>query len=359
MQRGSSQKILQQFKNDILAGKFDHSAFLPSERDLAVLYGTGRGVVRGVIRELAEDGLLSIIPSRGVRLKGSAGKPRFSRILLHLENPSVLTASEKSGLVSGICEAASSLYAEVVLSCAPVKLDEKVLIERFYAGEIHGLLFLETFEEKLVEDLTAAGVPCVVANLENQSACVHSRMDFRMAGRLAGQRLIQSGYRRIGIYAGPLERFIFREMLAGFRGALAEEDLTVPPEWMVVSEPPDSAPDEIPAERIKNILSAPPSRRPEAFFAMRDIRASLLFRVCRQLNLRIPRDVGILGYDDISWPGAAQELLTTIKQNVRMIGIRAVELLRDWYENGKKPESCTIPGFLIERGSLRKKLSPR
>lgn len=84
--------------------------------------------------------------------------------------------------------------------------------------------------------LKERGVPAVVVNLERPQDQVHCRVDFRGVGRLAGMRLLAAGHRRIGVLSGDLSSFIYREMLAGFRGALAEEEIY--PEAGMVNEAP-------------------------------------------------------------------------------------------------------------------------
>ena len=70
------------------------------------------------------------------------------------------------------------------------------------------------------------------------------------------------------------------------------------------------------------------------------------------MNLRIPEDVSVIGYDNISWQDAASAGLTTVSQPVREQAENSVRMLKSWYENGIEPEPQVIAGKLVERSSL-------
>ena len=186
-----------------------------------------------------------------------------------------------------------------------------------------------------------------MVNLERPQDQVHCRVDFRGVGRLAGMRLLAAGHRRIGVLSGDLSSFIYREMLAGFRGALAEEEI-YPEAGMVIEAPLNRT--ERAYGSLADLLRS--SERPTAFFATRDHRAEMIWRVCRELNLRIPEDLSVIGYDDISWPSAESQGLTTIRQPLDEMGHIALELLDEYFRTGIPPVSRTVSPSLIERSSV-------
>jgi LacI family transcriptional regulator len=145
-----------------------------------------------------------------------------------------------------------------------------------------------------------------------------------------------------------MSNMIYHEMLAGFRGALAEEDIPVNKNWMIpiqFREPAHPG-----SKALRDLLTSPD--RPTAFFAMRDYRAEQLYRLAEELHLSIPGDISVIGYDNISWQGAEAHRLTTIRQPALEIGRSAVELLSQWCVENKPPQSRIIPGEILERGSI-------
>lgn len=350
MPRKPNQEIINSLRNEILSGRYDHSAFLPSERQLAEDFSAGRGVIRTSLRNLCEEGLLEIIPQRGICICKERRKKRLRHFLVRQQKSFSRDAYETLGIFAGICDAASQNYAEAILSFCPPRLDIKELMARYRRNELQGIIFMEQLDSPpLAEELNSTGIPWVVANRELSFDAVHSGMDFRSIGRLAGQRLLASGHRKIGAVTGPLDRFIFKEMLAGFRGALAEEEVTLNPEYVIelISDL-----DHVSgfSGSITKILSS--KDRPTAFFAMRDHRAAKLYEACSRLNLKIPGDISVIGYDDVSWPLAAANGLTTIRQETNAIGRSSVELLKEWFETGTPPKSKVFTGSLIERASI-------
>lgn len=128
-------------------------------------------------------------------------------------------------------------------------------------------------------------------------------MDFREIGRIAGRELIENGHRRIGILSGNPQDLIYNEMMAGFKDALAEDDVSINPENVLILKISNT---EV-AEGKQNILTLLKSpERPEAFFATRDWRAGRLFEYCHALGLQIPDDISVISCDNLSWPNAEE-----------------------------------------------------
>jgi DNA-binding LacI/PurR family transcriptional regulator len=134
-------------------------------------------------------------------------------------------------------------------------------------------------------------------------------------------------------------------MLAGFRGALAEDEVTISHEDIIEPTP------ELQYSGIKPLLLSP--RRPTAFFAMRDHRAMKLYDACRDLGVRIPEDISVISYDNITWLEAKNVGLTTLEQPLEEIGRESVELLKQWILTGIKPESKSLHPKLVERYSVK------
>lgn len=352
MARPLNLEIIDTIRKRILSGEFDEQPFLPSERVLAEQLDTGRGIVRNALKALQQEGLLQLVPGRGATICRGELKPRLERFIVCLQDYGHLSnyAYEFIGLLSGICMAASDIYAEAIVSFARDEQLADNLISRYRKGDIQGALFVEKFfSDDFIQGLVAAGLPCVIANDESNSEWIHSQMDFRLIGRTAGSYLAAAGYKRIGIVGGPLDHYIYREILAGFRGALAEEELVIPPEWIIEADKGGEAG----YGPIKALLGS--ANRPDAIFAMRDNRAETVYQVCAELGLSIPDDLSVIGYDNISWPGGREAGLTTIEQPVNDIGRAAVELIEEWYLNGKTPQNRVLPCRLLERRSVKKK----
>jgi LacI family transcriptional regulator len=346
MTRAHTASVLDRLREDIQAGKYCQVEFLPSERQLAELYGTGRGVIRTVLRKLREENLIYLIPDRGAKIAEVEKKLSLERFFLRFEGNITLKGSEGMAVITGICAGAAENNAEVIISFSDKTRFMNELAARYAKGDIQGLIFLEGWNRpSMFSALETAGIPYLVANQEQNDSVLCCQMNFRNIGRQAGRYLTGKGHRHIGVVAGPLDKFIYQEMLAGFRGALAEDEITLSPNDII--EPDEK--EQYPA--LKSALSA--AERPTAFFTMRDHRAMKFYDTCRNLGVRIPDDISVISYDNITWHDAEHVGLTTLEQPVEEIGRQSVELLKEWIISGKKPESKQLCARLIERSSVR------
>lgn len=346
MARVHTASVLDRLRGDILAGKYCQVEFLPSERQLAKLYDTGRGVIRTVLRKLREENLIYLIPDRGAKIAEIEKKLSLERFLVRFDGNITTKGSEGMAILTGVCASAAENNAEVIMSFSDKNQFMSELSIRYANGDIQGLIFLEGWDRKTMSSaLETAGIPYLIANQEANDSALCCQMNFRNIGRQAGRYLTSKGHRHIGVIAGPLDKFIYQEMLAGFRGALAEDEITLTKNDII--EPDDKG--QYP--NLKPALLA--SERPTAFFAMRDHRAMKLYDNCRDLGVRIPDDISVISYDNITWADAEHIGLTTLEQPVEQIGCASVDLLEEWIISGIKPESRKLCATLIERNSVK------
>ena len=96
-----------------------------------------------------------------------------------------------------------------------------------------------------------------------------------------------------------------------------------------------------------------------AIFASTDSNAIGLMQAARKLNIRIPEDISLLGFDNIRLSSLPQIDLTTVAQPKEEMAVRAVKMLLHKIENGTSDNSFEIiEPSLIERGSCRNLPSP-
>ena len=148
---------------------------------------------------------------------------------------------------------------------------------------------------------------------------------------------------------GTTDEYIYKESLAGFRGALAEEELELNPAWLV--EQVDYKKKIQYREQIMKLLES--GDIPTAFYTVRDYRAKYLYECCGKLGLKIPDDISVISYDNINWDEAPGRGLTTFQEPVFELGECAVDMLNHWITSGTKPKNRMVKINLIERSSVR------
>ena len=104
--------------------------------------------------------------------------------------------------------------------------------------------------------------------------------------------------------------------------------------------------------QVKNLLTR---KKPTAIFATNDLNALMGYNAVYDLNLKIPDDVSIMGFDDIWSAKLAKPALTTIRVYKEELGSIAVRtLIKRLNEQIGNPVSVIMPVKLVERESVRK-----
>ncbi len=176
----------------------------------------------------------------------------------------------------------------------------------------------------------------------------HGEVDVVMIDNVdAGYRLtchlIEHGYRRIGALFGEAST-TGRERRQGFEKALREHDLS--PVVMRYLPPRIQAGH----EATLAILTAPD--RPEAILATNSLLSAGALEAIRELNLRIPDDIALAGFDETTWSTLVQPPLTVIAQPTYEIGQTAIELLLKRIEQPDAPaRQVILKGQLLARES--------
>jgi DNA-binding LacI/PurR family transcriptional regulator len=157
--------------------------------------------------------------------------------------------------------------------------------------------------------------------------------------------LLALGHRRIGRIAAPFDRHAFRDREERWRAALA--DAGVDPAAMphARSEINFSAAE----AAARGLLDA--SDPPTAIFCDDDILAGGVYLAARDLGLRIPGDVSVVGFDGLDFTRLLDPPLTTVTADAAGLGARAVETLLAHMRGEPVPAVTRLPVTLTVRGS--------
>ncbi len=335
-----------ELENMIRFGEVGVSGFLPAERDLCRQLKIGRGALQTVLTELTDRDLVCRIPGKGVKILHRNDENKWKKFLVIIPGNS-LNANESFEILRGVTAAADEQSAEIVLYFNHSDFIDRRLSERVADDNLDGIIFLEKIPSRICEAMTDYTVPYIVANYEGEKNVPAVRVDYRQVGRCAGRYLVGKGHRKIGFVGGTLDTFIYREMFAGLKGALAEDDLKPAPELSLEINSRSSL------EERKNIIINMLKKRSGkcAIFAGRDHFAGLLFECCEQLGIRIPEDISIVSNDNVSWQDAAKYGLTTIAQPTFETGKSAINSLCATVKS-ESADTEFLMGELIERSSV-------
>lgn len=226
---------------------------------------------------------------------------------------------------------------------------EAAYINLLLEKRVQGVVFASLPEAgSLLEALDRSSVPWISAGNAPSSGdydCV--AVDNVLGAYLAAEHLLKLGHTRIAHITGPLHEPVTRERLEGFRRAAAEYGLD--PGALPVVEA-----DYKQEGGYTATLELFDSGRPvTAVFAGNDLMAIGALEAAHERGLRVPGDLAIVGFDDISIAGLHTIQLTTVAQPKAEIGRLAAEMLLERIEHpspeGRGPNKVVLPPRLVVR----------
>ncbi|MFO3705717.1 LacI family DNA-binding transcriptional regulator [Xanthomonas codiaei] len=169
-------------------------------------------------------------------------------------------------------------------------------------------------------------------------------IDNAAAARAVMEHLYGLGHERIAVVGGPSDNPLHRQRLEGVRAAgkargRVRKLTLVPGDFSVESGH---------AAAMALLARAP---APTAIFCFSDQMALGALAACRDLGIRVPDALSIVGFDDLASSSYLTPPLTTVRQPMREIGVRAVNLLLAIIERVDVPLQQTLDFSLMLRGS--------
>jgi LacI family transcriptional regulator len=173
-------------------------------------------------------------------------------------------------------------------------------------------------------------------------------------GEIATTHLLDLGHRRIGPLACRADLESARQREQGYRKALELAGVPVD-DGLIIKADYDP---ERSAEATRQLLTGP--EPPTALFAANDVSAIAAMDVARDLGLRLPEDLSVVGFDNVPESALCTPRLTTVEQPIQEMGSRAVRLLIDLIEGADPgPIHRSLPTRLVARDSTRQLASGR
>ncbi|MBI3153037.1 MAG: LacI family DNA-binding transcriptional regulator [Chloroflexi bacterium] len=172
-------------------------------------------------------------------------------------------------------------------------------------------------------------------------------IDDQHGGRLVAEHLVGKGHKIVAFLGDiePPERFAIhpvKSRLAGFVQGLSEAGLSLPKAY--IRSCPYTQNES--RQAALELLTLP--KPPTAIFAGSDFQALSVMKVARQLNIKIPDDLAVVGFDDIDVADHVD--LTTIRQHLDESGRLAAEILLARISEHDRPlQHINLPLNLIER----------
>ena len=226
---------------------------------------------------------------------------------------------------------------------------EQRLVETFRSRRVDGLAIapsVSTANRHLAE-LVAADVPLVLFDRPVRGVKADVVMvDNKRGAQTAVEHLLRLGHRRVGIVSDAPEIASSAERIQGYRTALASAGFPVDERLIALTG--SSRDDGYRAAKALFRARTPPS----AVFTANNLMSVGTLLALRELGLRIPDDVALVGFDDLEWTTLIEPPLTVVRQPVQEIGRQAAErLLARMRGDGSAPRRIRLQTEFVVRGS--------
>jgi LacI family transcriptional regulator len=213
-------------------------------------------------------------------------------------------------------------------------------IAGFCDGRIDGLLMIAPLLDADAVSSLPAHTPMVAIHANNPlPGIVDLESDEEGGSRALVSRLIEMGHRRILHLAGPIGQRGAERRVAGYRRAL--EDARLPYEPALVRVAGFTVPEGREATRVW-LRETAEDERATAIFCANDGVAYGCMEALSAAGLRVPDDFSVAGFDDTLLARACVPQLSSVRQPLRQMGERAVEILLDLTRGGSAPRAVDV-----------------
>lgn len=328
----------------------------PTSRDVAKRAGVSVATVSRVLNEsssVSPDSRRRVLqaikaldyqPSRAAQqLRARRGRV-LGLIISDIQNPFF------TSVVRGIEDLAHEHGYSLVLCNS----DENVEKERLYVNVMRaeaaaGVILAAVSEDSPhVRGLIDQRIPVVAIDRQLKDPSIDSVcVDNVAAAYEAVSTLIDMGHRRIGLIAVPMRITTGRDRHAGYLRAFRERRLKVSRDWIRFGDTRETGGYECAG---KLLTLDPPVT---ALFATNSLMTLGALRRIHDMGLRIPKDISIIGFDDVPWAALLTPALSNVSQPTYDLGCMAVQLLLQRLGDPQRPAShIVLKTRLVMRDSV-------
>jgi len=262
-----------------------------------------------------------------------------------------------SRTLSGITSAAEEAGYSLLLKELPGfdTFDTTSIFQAFMSRHVDGIIWAvpEIGENRkwIADSSSDLEIPLVFLTMEPRENISVVSIDNYLGGRLAMTHLLEQGYREIGHISGPLDWWESRQRMAAWKDMLKEAGFEVSDSHFVEGNWSSASG----ALAVEKLFDQYPDL--DSIFVANDQMALSVIQFFWEKGLRIPEDIGIVGFDNIAESAFFYPALTTVQQDQHSVAKLAVaEIIqiieRGW--QGQDPiasKTIILPPTLVVRQS--------
>lgn len=275
----------------------------------------GRDTKDKIEKAIEELGYSPNIVARSLKQKSTKTIGVIVANILHVFSTQVIRAIED------YCN--ESDFQIIVCNADDDPVKEKRYIDMLRAKQVDGIIAFPTGGNvDLYQKLITAKFPVVFMDRFIKDVQIPTIMtDNVKASSLAIGQLVKKGYRKIGMISPPISTCVTPrlERIDGYKQALQNNGIPFNPNFLVSGELAELE------DKIHNMFTQ--GSPPEAIVASNDRVLLEILAYTKKQHLSIPKDMALIGIDDVSFASIYSPALTTIAQPAFQMGKKAAQLL--------------------------------
>jgi len=293
-----------------------------------------------LVRKKAEE--LGYQPSRVARrLQAGRGKAKVIGLIIpDIMNPFF------AEITRGIEDVALKNGYALILNNSNESLErQRVCLDTLRMEGVDGIILPPVHEEdEYVKELIDNGLNMICIDRVIKNTSVDSiRSDNRKGAYMAVSHLIELGHKRIAYIGGLPSISTTQERLEGYREAFSDFGLDVEKNLILIGDSKQKSGERLTEQLVK--MENPPT----AIFTGNNMTTLGAYVALNRLKISIPKEIALVGYDDVPWADALNPPPTVVDQSTYEIGKRAAEMLLLRIKN---PDSSPVklmlePNFIV------------
>lgn len=258
-------------------------------------------------------------------------------------------------VINGIDEVASQEGFHLIVASSHSKRNIVESILNFMQESLVDgvILMIPSMNEQVKEIITNSTTPIVLITGKNEWGKINtvSIDNFQGTYSMTKYLIEQLGYEKIGVIRGPDDNYDSSERLEGFMSAMLEHGLPIRNEWIILGNF-DVKSGELGCSRLLAL-----KEKPDVIFCFNDMMALGCYKYVYKVGLKIPDDVGIVGFDHILLSEMVYPTLTTVHVPKRELGLEAMNILLRLIKNKNQnfePQHLKVSTGIVLGGSTKR-----
>lgn len=258
-------------------------------------------------------------------------------------------------VINGIENSLKNNSLSLLLACTNNNKDEeKLCVNTLLARNVSGIIIIDpntdNIKSKFFNNISKQ-IPLVFVNGYSTTPNISSvSNDEAMGASISLNYLLENNHKDILFIRGK-DSYSYDVKEKVYIEIMTELNIFNPEKIINIGEGNNSKTVDNTANILVEILK---NKSSTAVFACNDLMAVGVINACKKLNLDVPKDLSVIGYDNIDLSKFVEPKLTTIDQNMFLLGTNAATLLLDKIEcNNNYSKRILLNNTLVERDTVR------